>query len=215
MDGLLPDRATLDGWHSLADAATWGGLEVGLARCVTRQLGDPGLVSVQVLAVIPLEVFEASLLAATRGDRYLTETEKAQWRLVLSAIRVKFGAPSLFSVAMAPPTPAIPTAVATGSGGAKLKLKMSQIIDQGVDFEVEMLSGPTLQKMRAQFVIAEGDNPLEKEEVTDAQLTCLGKPHLWIWGCGMAIGSLAPCDSFPNSGVMVSGRPLSCREPQT
>ena len=50
---------------------------------------------------------------------------------------------------------------------------MSQIIDQGVDFEVEMLTNTQLQKMRAQFVVTEGDNPLEKEEVTDGQLSCL------------------------------------------
>lgn len=41
-------------------------------------------------------------------------------------------------------------------------MKMSQIIDQGVDFEVEMLSNTVLQKMRSQFVVTEGDNPLEK-----------------------------------------------------
>lgn len=160
-------------------------------RCVTRQLGDPALTSLQVLAVIPVEVFEAALVAATRGDRHLTETEKAQWRLVQSAVRVKFGDPLLFSTALASPPPAIPTANATGSGSAKIKVKMNQVIGQGVDIEVEMLPGTTLQKLRAQFVVAEGDNPLEKEEVTDAQLSCLhhklmsGQPpfvDIGVWG---------------------------------
>ena len=115
MDGLLPDRATLDAWTDLKDAATWGGLEAGLVRTVTRQLGDPELSALPVLAVIPLEVFETALSNASRGDRRLFETEKAQWRLVLSAIRVKFGAPSLFaaSVAHKPETPAS-GGVATG-----------------------------------------------------------------------------------------------------
>lgn len=108
MDGLLPDRATLDSWTSLRDAATWGGLEAGLVRAVTRQVGDPELSALPVLAVIPIEVFEAALGNATRGDRRLFETEKAQWRLVLSAIRVKYGAPSLFaaSTTHTPETPA-------------------------------------------------------------------------------------------------------------
>ena len=175
MEGLLPDRATLDTWATLSDAAACGGLEGGLVRSVVRQLGDPSLNSLPVLAVIPTEVFESALTAATRSDRQLTETEKAQWSLVMSAVRVKFGGVSLFATTAVSPTPATPTGGggAMGLGGAKLKLKMSQIIDQGVDFEVEMLSGPILQKMRAQYVATEGDNPLEKEEVTDAQLSCL------------------------------------------
>ena len=93
MEGLLPDRATLDAWGTLTDAAAWGGLELGLVRAVTRQLGDPALSSLP----IPLGVFEAALKGAARGDRTLTETEKAQWRLIFSAVRVKYGAPSVFS----------------------------------------------------------------------------------------------------------------------
>ena len=61
MLGLPPDRATLDTWVNVQDAATWGGLETGLVRCVTRQLGDQNLTSLQVLAVIPTEVFEQAL----------------------------------------------------------------------------------------------------------------------------------------------------------
>ena len=107
MDGLLPDRATLGTWTTLREAATWGGLEAGLVRAVARQLGDPELNALPVLAVIPIEVFEAALGSATRGDRSLHETEKAQWRLVLSAIRVKYGAPSLFASTVSH-TPEIP-----------------------------------------------------------------------------------------------------------
>ena len=41
MAGLLPDRAILDSWTTVADVATWAGVEAGLSRCVLRQLGDP------------------------------------------------------------------------------------------------------------------------------------------------------------------------------
>ena len=110
----------------------------------------------------------------------------------MSAVRVKFGAPSLFAMTSSH-TPEVPASggSAAGHGGTKLKLKMSQIIDQGVDHEVEMLPATTLQKLRSQFVVAEGDNPLEKEEVTDAQLSCLyhkiqsGQPpfvDMGVWG---------------------------------
>ena len=174
MLGLLPDRATLDTWATVQDAATWGGLESGLVRCVTRQLGDQNLTSLQVLAVIPTEVFEQALSNARRGTRELAETEKAQWRLMLSAVRVKFGGVSLFtSNAAVDNTSGAVTSSSATSGSVKLKIKMNQIIDQGCDFEVEMLPAVELQSMRAKFAMIEGDSPLEKEEVTDAQLSCL------------------------------------------
>ena len=172
---LLPDAATLRSWATLQDAAAWGGLDAGLVRCVARQVGDANLASLQVLAVIPLEILEQALQDALRGDRGLTEVEKAQWRLVLSAVRVKYGSSALFggesSGSQRRVTGAEDPVLLTS--GAKLKLKMNQIIDQGCDFEVEMLPAPVLQKMRGRFVMVEGDNPLDREEVTDAQLTCL------------------------------------------
>ncbi|CAK9077785.1 unnamed protein product [Durusdinium trenchii] len=118
LDGLLQDWSTLDTWVGLVDAATWGGLEAGLVRAVTRQLGDAELESLPVLGEMPT------------GEDADSLTEKAQWWLVLSAIRVKYGAPSLFAAASshAPKTP-VSGGVAAGSSGTKLKLKMSQIIE--------------------------------------------------------------------------------------
>ena len=75
VDGLLQDWSTLDTWVGLVDAATWGGLEAGLVRAVTRQLGDAELESLPVLGVIPTDVFEAALGDANRGGRRLFDGE--------------------------------------------------------------------------------------------------------------------------------------------
>ena len=70
-------------------------------------------------------------------------------------------------------TPGESAASTATAASTKVKLKLSQIIDQGTDQETEMLPQETLQRMRRNFVTLEGDNPLEQEEVTDAQLSCL------------------------------------------
>lgn len=125
-----------------------------------------------------------------RGGRALLETEKAQWRLFCSAVQVKYGSSSSFTPsggALRDATTALSTTDGSGTSGAKLKLKMNQVIDQGCDFEVEMLASSVLHKMRGKFASAEGDHPFDKEEVTDAQLTCLyhkiqsGKPQSLTW----------------------------------
>ena len=50
---------------------------------------------------------------------------------------------------------------------------MSQVIDQGCDLEVEQMSHLDLQRCRARYVAAQGERPIEKEEITDAQLSAL------------------------------------------
>eukprot|EP00439_Symbiodinium_sp_Y106_P086036 s100_g30.t3 len=65
------------------------------------------------------------------------------------------------------------TAVEKGALSQKLKVKMSQVIDQRADQEVQVLSHDEIAKHRQQYMLAEGDAPREREEVTDAQLSCL------------------------------------------
>ena len=136
---------------------------------MTRQLGDAQLTALPVLAVIPVEVLENALSSATRGTRGLSETEKAQWRPLMSAVRVKYGASPLYRAGSTSAVAATPDTafISGGTGGAtKLKLKMSQIIDQG-GVEVEVLSGPVLRKKRAKYALVEGDIPLDKEEASE------------------------------------------------
>ena len=60
--GLLPSSAILDGWATMDDALSWAGIDPGLARSFFRQLGDPALDSMPVLAMIPSDVAQTALL---------------------------------------------------------------------------------------------------------------------------------------------------------
>ena len=91
---LLPSREVLDGRTVLGEAVSWGGVDDGLARAMFRQLGDPGLSSMQILAVLPNDVLKNAMFAATRGGRALSSIEVAQLALTVNAIKVKFGAPA-------------------------------------------------------------------------------------------------------------------------
>lgn len=71
------------------------------------------------------------------------------------------------------PSTSTATGTSTASGTNKIKIKLSQVIDQGPDVEIEQVDVLALQRARRNFVISEGDAPLEKEEVTDLQLSCL------------------------------------------
>ena len=72
--------------------------------------------------------------------------------------------------ATAPPAISAPAPVPAPSA---VKLKAAQIIDQGLDIDVAPLERGLLSDLRARYVTAEGDAPLEKEEIADAQLSCL------------------------------------------
>ena len=172
--GLLPSGEVVDRWATIADAATWAGLEDGLLRCVLRALGDQSLNNLPLLASIPFDSIKEALNNATRGDRSLNAIERSHFVLMVNAVRVKYGAMP-HSIDQ-PVQSAAPSAVAlTGAPAAstKIKLKLSQIIDQGSDMEIEQLAHDELQRKRQKYVLIEGDAPLEKEEITDAQLSCL------------------------------------------
>lgn len=171
--GLLPSPNVSSAWRSFSDVQVWANIEDGLARSVFRVLGDPGLNSLPLIAAIPISAFENALTQAQRGTRSLYETEKAQMRVAFNAIRVCFGGSPLGMMQTAGPsaTETVPTTPAEVS--TKIKLKMNQVIDQGCDMEVEQLGHEKLLSLRQRFLIQEGDNPMENEEITDGQLSCL------------------------------------------
>jgi len=125
----------------------------------------------RILAVIPDDVIGNFLGSATRGTRLLRAIERAQLVLMVNSVRRKFG------VAIYVPDGAAASsttaASAVSSSGGKIKIKFSQVIDQGSDVEIEQLDPSTLHRLRKAYVMSEGDLPQEKEEVTDAQISCL------------------------------------------
>ena len=129
----------------------------------------------QVLAAIPPEAIRHALGLVTRGDRPLNYIEQGQIVLLVSGVRVKFGgrAISLGSPDISASTAPAGSAASPASTDSKIKIKMSQVIDQGCDVEAEQMSHLDLQGCRARYVAAQGDRPIEKEEITDAQLSAL------------------------------------------
>ena len=175
MAGLLPGDAVLESWRTLADAAQWANLDEGMLRSVNRQLGDPGNDSLQIIAVIPEAILLRAIDEAQRGFRLFNAIEKAQAVLMINAIRKKFGLGPL-SVTTGGAGSAQVTGIGTSpasSTSGKIKIKLSQVIDQGSDMEIEQLDYASLQKYRRAYVISEGDAPIEKEDVTDAQISAL------------------------------------------
>ena len=199
--GLLPSDAVSDSWTTLTDAASWAGLEAGLARSFFRALGDQNLDSLAILAGVSVESIRAAVASATRGTRTLTPIEISQIFQMVNAVRVKFGGLAIPVEETAAPLAApTVTTVQTVALPGKIKLKLAQIIDQGSDMEIEQMPHDELQRRRQKFVLVEGDAPLEKEEITDAQLSCLQAkvsaslpPSLtWEFGGPMEIGWRAP-----------------------
>eukprot|EP00435_Cladocopium_sp_Y103_P032411 s1532_g8.t1 len=171
---LLPSSEVLDGWTNMAEAMQLSGVDEGLSRAVFRQLGDPTLTSMQVLAVLPPETLRQAMHTAKRGTREVTAIEKGQLTLMFCAIRVKFGAqPFSLEDSVSVSASAPPPSSSTGSLNVKVKIKLSQVIDQACDLEVEQMDHKLLLACRQRYVVIEGDAPIEREEVTDAQLTCL------------------------------------------
>ena len=169
---MLPSFTVTNSWVTLQDAANWAGLDDGTLRAFNRQLGDPNNTSMQILAVLPEEMLKPAIDAATKGARYLNPIEKAQLFLMINSIRQKFGGPPLFT-ATAVGTVTHGASVATAVGPSKIRIKLSQVIDQGSDMEIEQLDAAMLLRFRKAYSISEGDNPLEREEVTDAQISAL------------------------------------------
>jgi hypothetical protein len=189
---LLPTSAVTDGWTTLSEAMRWAGVDPAVQAAYCTQLGDPALDEVQIIAALPPQVLRVALAATVVGGVGLYPVQMATLNLALNAILTKFHLEptDLLSVEVAPPPPAsVGTAVAAlGSG---MKLKAQQIIDQGLDVEVHMLDPARLAQLRKQYLIIEGDAPIEMEEVTDAQLSCLwaklemhGPPFvdMGVWG---------------------------------
>ena len=66
------------------------------------------------------------------------------------------------------------TKAARTESGLSLKVKVSSILDQSSDREVECWSREELNLLRSRYRSVEGEDPMKSEEVTDDQLSVLG-----------------------------------------
>lgn len=195
---FLPSDEAIAAWTNLDDAVKWAELDELLWAGVTKQLGDEGLNNFVLLAAIaPEDVREAAEAVSP------SPIVRAKVKLIYAAARLRSGSEPLDCMAR----PAVATGNVPGSSGdgpqrdgsgdgatkkgAVLKVRVATVLDQASDREVEYLDRATLHGCRRNFRLKEGDNPLEQEEVTDAQLSALvqvvragGVPYadFGVWG---------------------------------
>ena len=188
--GLMPAPPTMLAWGTLAAVRDWAALPAHVLNALLVELGDADLTNLAVFAAIPPDVIRdvvARPLQVNPGDalRNITAIEAARLNLMVNAIRARFQMP-LFDILL--PTPAAGAGPAGGGGGAGAplgmapqtpgvsavnKVKLGSVLDQSLDGEVVLLEPATLAEFRQHYNAIMGGNPIDSQEVTDAQLTAL------------------------------------------
>ena len=223
--GLLPTAEVLRSWTTVDGAREWAGLSEAVLGEFLSLLGnrslsnlplagavDPVIVRRTILAVrLPVPA-DGAVAEGTEGPagpipppRILTALEKTQLGLFYNAVRAKFGLPPVDVVSeqgltspVANPTSERPeVGVPTLPLNPLHKIKLSTVLDQVSDAEVQMLAPEVILDKRSNYRIITGGDPLEQCNFTDAQLSALsqrvaggGVPYadFAVWGpCGSRI----------------------------
>ena len=118
----------------------------------------------------------------TPPPREATPLERVQLGLFYNAARVKFGLPPVDVVCEqeATATAGGQTSSGVASGSAPPpnplhKVKLSSVLDQVSDAEVQLLPADVIAEKRAQYRAITGGDPLERCNFTDAQLSALSQ----------------------------------------
>ena len=132
-------------------------------------MGDESLQNISLLASLQsMDVKQAcEALSATPIGR-------TKRRVVHAVARLKFDMDPIYVGA---PAPEVPVAEAKSrlrvEGRAALKVKVSSIMDQSSDLEIERAPPEKLRVLRARFRSLEVEDPMKSEEVTDDQLSVM------------------------------------------
>ena len=135
-----------------------------------KNLGGESLDNMSLLAALqPADIKEA--IEATQGN----PISRTKLRLVFAVARMMFGmdpvdvgAPVAASAGAEPKTKGART-----DTGITLKIKVSSILDQSSDREVERWSREELNVLRSRYRSMEGEDQMKAEEATDDQLSAL------------------------------------------
>ena len=168
----LPSMSVCESWSSLKDIRVWAAIDDENWIQFAQNLGDSALDNISLLSALqPADVKEA--IKATQGN----PIARTKLRLIYAVARMMF---DLDPVDVgAPPVAASSgweskTKAARTESGLSLKVKVSSILDQSSDREVERWSREELNLLRSRYRSVEGEDPMKSEEVTDDQLSVLG-----------------------------------------
>ncbi len=171
MAGMIPSAAVLDSWATIGDARSWAGVSEAMWSEVAATLGDKDLNVLILLAGIPDDVYIAAVAASGA-----TEIQRVALKLLLNAVKGKFGMPcTVFDAPTTATAPSSATATTTTSLPTPVppKIKLSHVIDQAKEQEVPLLGEAELRGLRRAYDMIYRDVPLEGVEVTDVQLSAL------------------------------------------
>ena len=96
--------------------------------------------------------------------------------LAYQAARKKLGLPFALAPAPSPvvqPAPAVVAAPALAIGPVRLKVKMSEVVNQTMDQEIEVRSASEMSKMVDIYSAKVGAEPLPSEDPTAEQVSCI------------------------------------------
>ena len=176
---LYPSAETVTGWADVNAVVAWSGIAPASWNFLMDKAGatEEGL-SAMIICGLPVHIV-VDIIGIWKTERAPTYAEQVKAALTFNGVRLMFGLELLdFLPPPAPPhtqvqLPLAPTAALHPTTTSMVKIKLSQIIDQGTDQEVPMLDAATLTRYRDRFQALNGDSPLQKVEVYDAQLSAL------------------------------------------
>ena len=166
-----PSMSVCEPWSSLKDIRGWAPIDDEIWVQFAKNWGDSALDNISLLSALqPADVKEA--IEATQGN----PIARTKLRLIYAVARMMF---DLDKVDVGPPVAVSSggeskTKAARAESGLSLKVKVSSILDQSSDREVERLSREELNLLRSGYRSVEGEDPMKSEEVTDHQLSILG-----------------------------------------
>ena len=177
--GLYPVDDVLQQWTTVRQAREWSGTTAAEWTAVSTLLDAADIDEPLLVAATPPHLLTAAL-ATWAQDGTPGTMVKVRMGLTLNALRLKFHMepvdllpPPPGAAAPAAPAPVAHTTTVVVAPPATVKVKLCQVIDQGLDQEVPLLTAPEIADMRKRYLATFGDPPLQRAEVTDAQLTAL------------------------------------------
>ena len=191
--GLLPTVEVLATWGVVEDARAWVGLEHDLMNSFLDLLGSSTLTNLPLLAAVdPLVVRRAindirrEYAEVAEGEtpppRPCTAFERTQLGLFFNAARVKFGIPPVDVVCEQEPATQEGNTTSGAAAAGNMpspsplhKIKLSTVLDQVSDAEVQMLPFDVIADKRNHYRMITGGDPLERFNFTDAQLSALSQ----------------------------------------
>lgn len=185
-DAMDPTEAELQAVTNLEGAFDWAGVPADIRGALNRALGGPRLVRDivfvsrtdwdTVVAAIRGEEPIAAGAAGPAPPRDLTPIDRARLEMFRRVCMLRAGCQpdTPGSTVGATPGPAamVPAAVATGTGSSR-KLKLSTLVDQTLDAELQPLEQSEIRAMYDEYVRRYGDTPSPETEPTSDQLAAV------------------------------------------